>query len=161
MASKNWELADNFDVSPEMDDEQLRKATVDYAKCHSHWYHVRSHRMKALWNYITFLTIVLSALSSVISAYNLDLSLRWLPAGLSALATFCAAYLSQFRVRDMWQIRETGRIDAERLVAKAQLIGTAKGNTAFAEAIALRNELHDLELDQTQQFFIVPKRAGT
>ncbi|MBY5606430.1 DUF4231 domain-containing protein [Rhizobium leguminosarum] len=160
MASKDWERADAFDISPEMEPEQLRKATVEYAQGHSRWYDVRSRRMKALWNNITFATIVLSAISSVVSAYNENLELRWIPAVLSAFATFCAAYLSQFRVRDMWQIRETGRIDAERLVAKAQLIGTTNENSAFIQAVALRNELHDLELDQTQQHFIVPRNAN-
>ncbi|MBB4214627.1 hypothetical protein FHT79_001782 [Rhizobium sp. BK212] len=160
MASKDWERADAFDISPEMGPEQLRKATVKYAQGHSRWYDVRSRRMKALWNNITLATIVLSAISSVFSAYNLDPKLRLIPTVLSALATFCAAYLSQFRVRDMWQIRETGRIDAERLVAKAQLIGTTNENSAFIQAVALRNELHDLEQDQSQQHFIVPRNAN-
>ncbi|MGO7438908.1 DUF4231 domain-containing protein [Rhizobium ruizarguesonis] len=155
--AKDWEKADAFDISPDMQPEQLRQATVEYAQSHSNWYAIRSETMKASWNYVTFATIVLSASSSVISAYNDDLKLRWIPALLAALATFCAAYLSQFRVRDLWEIREKGRIDAERLVAKAQLIGISKENPAFAQAIALRNELHDLELDQTQQFFVDAK----
>jgi hypothetical protein len=159
--AKDWEKADAFDISPEMQPEELRKATVDYAQCHSRWYAIRSERFKASWNYITFATIVLSASSSVISAYNQEIKFRWIPALLAALATFCAAYLSQFRVRDLWEIREKGRIDAERLVAKAQLIGISKENPAFAEAIALRVELHDLELDQTEQYFVLPRNPKT
>ncbi|MBP2442854.1 DUF4231 domain-containing protein [Rhizobium leguminosarum] len=157
----DWEKADAFNISPDMEPEQLRRATVDYAQSHSRWYAIRSQRMKASWNYITFATIVLSASSSVISAYNQDTKWRWIPALLAALATFCAAFLSQFRVRDLWEVREKGRIDAERLVAKAQSIGIPKDNLAFAEAIALRNELHDLELDQTQQCFVVPRNPKT
>ncbi|SCB50535.1 Protein of unknown function [Rhizobium miluonense] len=159
--SEKWKKAEAFDITPEMPEEEIRKAAVDYAKCHSHWYEVQSRRMGELWNYITFSTIVLSAISSVVSAYNHDPEWRFIPAGLSALATFCAAYLTQFRVRDLWQIRESGRIDAEKLVAKAQLIGTAQNGAPFAEAIALRQELHDLELAQTEQFFVVPKKAKT
>jgi hypothetical protein len=111
--------------------------------------------MSDSWNYITFATIVLSALSSVLAAYDLGSEYRRIPAGLAAAAGLCAAYLTQFRVRDLWQIRENGRITTEKLVAKAQALDAQL--VAYDEIIALRVELHDLELDQMHQFFAVPK----
>lgn len=161
MSSRNYKKELAFDISSAMESEELRKAAVYYAEHHSYWYETQSNRMGVLWNYLTFAIIVLSAISSIVTAYNADPALRWIPATLSALSAFCAAYLTQFRVRDLWQIREAGRIDAEKLVAKAQAIPIEDPKSTFEQAIALRLELHELERDQTQQFFAVPKSVKT
>lgn len=157
--SKKKEL--EFDISPTMEAEELRRAAVYYAQRHSRWYEIEANRKGDQWNYITFATIVLSAISSVVAAYDLGSDWRFIPAGLSALAALCAAYLTQFRVRDLWQIREAGRIDAEKLVAQAQLIDVSDAKATFVQAVALRPELHELELDQTRQFFAVPKSGSS
>lgn len=154
------EAYSKFKITPTMNDEQIRLAAIAFADQHRAWYENQSDNMGNIWNYVTFATIVLSALSSVLVAYNLSDGYRWIPALLSALAAFCAAFLTQFRVRDLWQIREAGRIDAEKLVAKAQLLGLKQSTYAvFHEAVSLRHELHDLERDQTQQFFAIPKSS--
>ncbi|WP_439616420.1 DUF4231 domain-containing protein [Shinella sp.] len=146
-----------FTISPDMSPKDLRQAVVEYAQLHSKWYENQARKMSNSWNYITFSTIVLSAISSVLAAYDLGSDYRWLPAGLSAAAGLCAAYLTQFRVRDLWQIRETGRIAAEKLVAKAQAVDVSDQSSIYASTIALRVELHNLEQEQTDQFFAVPK----
>lgn len=146
-----------FVISPEMSPADLRQAIIDYGQLHSDWYKSQARKMSDSWNYITFATIALSAVSSVLAAYDLGSEYRWLPAGLTATAGLCAAYLTQFRVRDLWQIRENGRITAEKLVAKAQALTLANEPLTYAEIIALRVELHDLEFDQMHQFFAVPK----
>ncbi|NTF82460.1 DUF4231 domain-containing protein [Rhizobium rhizogenes] len=157
MCSNQKSKEPEFDISPAMTAEELRKAAVKYAQIHSDWYGAQSRRMARNWNNITFATIVLSAVSSVTAAYNLGAEYRFIPAILSAGAALCAAYLTQFRVRDLWQIREAGRIAAEKLVAKAQSVSVDDPQRSYEQAIALRLELHDLERNQTDQFFAVPK----
>jgi hypothetical protein len=147
----------DFDITPEMPAEELRKAAFDYAKLHSKWYERQSILQGKLWNYLTLAIIVLSAISSIVAAYGPIGAWKLVPSALSAAAAFCAAYLTQFRVRDLWQIREVGRIDAEKLVARAQTISSNGGNSPFDDAIALKLSLHDLERDQNQQFFAIPR----
>lgn len=145
----------DLNISPDMSPQELRQAIIEYAQLHSNWYRKQARRMSYSWNYVTFATIVLSAISSVLAAYDLGSEYRWIPAGLAAAAGLCAAYLTQFRVRDLWQIRENGRIFTEKLVAKAQTLDAQ--HLSYSEIVALRVELHDLELDQMHQFFAVPK----
>jgi hypothetical protein len=116
--------------------------------------YARSSRVNQyLWNFLTLGIIVLSGLSSLFSAYDTVVP-RWLPMATSAVVALFGIIIVQFRIRDVWQLREQGRIEAEMLVAEGHLIDIIDSPTALQQAVALRKRAHALEMKQLNQFFV-------
>lgn len=132
---------------------QIKETAIAYIRTHRNWYARWSALYGRVWNSLTCGMIALSALSSILSASSADKLYATITAALSALF---GTILVQYRVRDMWQLREQGRIDAEKLVAKAQLISTSDPATTLIEAVSLRMAVHELENDQNKRYFGVP-----
>jgi hypothetical protein len=115
-----------------------------------------------LWNSATASIVVISAATAILAAWNRPY-LQWLNILLPAISTVLGTLLMQFRMRDMWQLREMGRIASEELVAEAHLMDVGKVEDATKTAIALRMRAHQIERDQATQFFAEPpnKEGGS
>lgn len=79
----------------------------------------------------------------------------WVIIVLPAVSALLSTLLLQFRVRDMWQLRDEGRIATELLICKAHLIPTETREIALKSAMELRIAAIELERDQSRRFFSV------
>jgi hypothetical protein len=143
-------LEDVLDGTP----EQIRAATIDYLRTHRNWYIRGAEAYFWLWNLPSVAIVVLGALTAILSAYG-DFAIRHrlLMTVLPAMSSLLATLLIQFRVRDIWRLRELGRISSEELIAKAHLLPTDDQETAKKGAIELRLAAHQLERAQAEQFY--------
>ena len=140
------------------DANQVRNTAISYLRTHRDWYNWYSEFYKWVWNGATLLIILLSALTAIIASGTKDASppvawAQWSLIILPAVATFLGALIAQFRVRDLWQIREAGRIKAEELVCSGLGIDVSDPKVAVAEALRLRGLAHQLEREQATGFF--------
>lgn len=134
----------------------VRTATLAYLRTHRRWYVRWSRNYAWFWNFGTFSVIVFSTASSIIAAkpdllFPADWSAKatvLLPAA-SALIT---AFLVQFRAREMWQLREVGRIATEDMICAAYAIPDDR-DAALKSALEIRSSAHKLERDQMTGFF--------
>lgn len=137
---------------------EIKKQTLRDLRMRRNWYARSSRVNQYLWNFLTLGIIVLSGLSSLLSAY--DAVPRWLPMATSAVAALFAIVIVQFRIRDAWQLREQGRVEAEMLAAEGHLIDIIDSPTALQQAVALRKRAHALEMKQLNQFFVETNAAN-
>lgn len=137
---------------------EIKKQTLRDLRLRRNWYARSSRVNQYLWNFLMLGIIVLSGLSSLLSAY--DAAPNWLPMATSALAALFGIIIVQFRVRDVWQLREQGRIDAEKLAAEGHLIDIIDSPTALQQSVALRKRAHALEMKQLNQFFVETTAAN-
>lgn len=138
---------------------EIKKQTLRDLRMRRNWYARSSRVNQYLWNFLTLGIIVLSGLSSLFSAYEATIP-RWLPMATSAVAALFAIIIVQFRVRDAWQLREQGRIEAEMLAAEGHLIDIIDSPTALQQAVALRKRAYALEMKQMNQFFVETNAAN-
>ena len=146
------------------DAAEVRKAAIGYLRTHRDWYVRASLFYQWAWNILTCGIIVLSAISAIASASasgNISVP-SWIPVLASAISVLFGTLLAQLRIRDLWQVREQGRIEAETLLAKAYGMPTGSAGAALNRAIELRLEAHALELKQMSGFFTeLPPNAGS
>ncbi|MBY5334736.1 DUF4231 domain-containing protein [Rhizobium leguminosarum] len=132
---------------------EIKRQALRDLRTHRNWYARYSRVNQYLWNFLTLGIVVLSGLSSLFSAYGTVIP-QWLPMATSALVALFGTLIVQFRIRDVWQLREQGRIEAEMLVAEAHLIDITDELTTLKQAVALRKRAHALEMKQLNQFFV-------
>jgi hypothetical protein len=133
------------------DPTEIRIATVAYLKGHRDWYEYWSIFYAWAWNACTLLVIVLSAATSIAAAHKA--TNPYITIGLPAAVALLGTLLLQFRIRDMWRLRELGRIEAETLVMKVHLIPDEKAGEGSAE---LFKAAFELERAQMGEFFSEP-----
>lgn len=138
---------------------EIKRQALRDLRTHRNWYARSSRVNQYLWNFLTMGIIVLSGLSSLFSAYGTAVP-QWLPMMSSALAALFGTIIVQFRIRDAWQLREQGRIEAEMLVAEAHLIDITDELETLKQAVALRKRAHALEMKQLNQFFVETTAAN-
>jgi hypothetical protein len=148
-------------IGPDDDGRAIQRKILDYLRSHRKAYIGGNVRFGVLWNVLSFSVIVLSALTSILAAFKEgspnsipSFVLVILPAASALLSTF----LLQFRIRDLWQLRDEGRIEIERLICKAHLIPTEDRKTALERAMELRAAAIELEFNQSRRFFSVLER---
>ena len=141
------------------DTVEIKRQALRDLRTHRNWYARSSRVNQYLWNFLTMGIIVLSGLSSLFSAYGTAVP-QWLPMMSSALAALFGTIIVQFRIRDAWQLREQGRIEAEMLVAEAHLIDITDELETLKQAVALRKRAHALEMKQLNQFFVETTAAN-
>lgn len=79
---------------------------------------------------------------------------------ISAAATAFSTLLATFATRDLWQLRENGRIATNDLISRACLIPETDSQVALQEAVKLLNEAHKLEEAQAKGFFgFLPQKS--
>lgn len=132
---------------------EIKRQALRDLRTHRNWYARSSRVNQYLWNFLTLGIIVLSGLSSLFSAYGTIIP-QWLPMATSALVALFGTIIVQFRIRDVWQLREQGRVEAEMLVAEAHLIDITDELATLKQAVALRKRAHALEMKQLNQFFV-------
>ncbi|RXT19877.1 hypothetical protein B5P46_25495 [Rhizobium leguminosarum] len=138
---------------------ETKRQTLRDLRIHRNGYARSSKVSQHLWNFLTLGIIVLSGLSSLFSAYG-PVVPKWLPMTASALVALFGVIMVQFRVRDVWQLREQGRIEAEMLVADAHLIETTDNLATLKQAVALRKRAHALDMKQLNQLFVETTEAN-
>lgn len=138
---------------------EIKKQTLRDLRMRRNWYARSSRVNQYLWNFLMLGIIVLSGLSSLLSAYDAAVP-SWLPMATSALAALFGIIIVQFRIRDTWQLREQGRIEAEMLAAEGHLIDIIDSPTALQQSVALRKRAHALEMKQLNQFFVETTAAN-
>ncbi len=135
--------------------EEIKRGAIAYLQTHRRWYAHWATFYGKLWNVLTCSVIALSALASILSAYGSGVD-KIYPTVTAALSALFGTILVQYRVRDMWQLREQGRIDAEKLVANALLIPTSDEDATLRAAVSLRLDAHTLESEQNKRYFGEP-----
>jgi hypothetical protein len=146
-------LSDPRLIQPEDDGAAIQRKTLDYLRSHRKSYIGGNIRFGVAWNTLSFAVIVLSALTSILAALqNIP---PWLLIVLPAVSALLSTFLLQFRIRDLWQLRDEGRIQIEMLICRAHLIPTETREAALQAAMELRTAAIKLELDQSRRFFSV------
>jgi hypothetical protein len=140
-----------FEAALGGDSSEIREAALSYLRSHRSWYAFWSRAYTLTWNVATFAIIVLGALTSILTAY--DVKNRALLIILPAVSSLLGAFIIQFRLRDAWRLRELGRIAVEELICEAYLIPIEDRGVALREAFRLRLCAHKLERDQLSEFF--------
>ncbi|TAX65035.1 hypothetical protein ELI00_34480 [Rhizobium ruizarguesonis] len=138
---------------------EIKMQTLRDLRTHRNGYARSSKFNQYLWNFLTLGIIVLSGLSSLFSAYG-PVVPQWLPMATSALVALFGTIMVQFRVRDVWQLREQGRIEAEILVADAHLIDITDNLATLKRAAVIRKRAHALEMKQLNQLFVETTEAN-
>jgi hypothetical protein len=133
---------------------ELRRAALEYHKWFSFW----KNFYGICWNTLTLLVIVLSGITSILIAARFGQDeadgswQRFVLIGMPALATLFGAILAQFRMRESWQLRETGRIEVEEILGRLSFLHPSEPNALESLAV-LENDLHRLAKRQTSDFF--------
>ena len=143
-----------FEMLSEEDKKKIRSAMVGYIRTHRDWYERSSATYGSIFNFGNVLIIAFGAAASILAAGNFDgpaskAAIVLLP----ALSSLIATILSQFRVRDIWRLREVGRIEAEALAARAMAIPVNAETDTYQEALKVRQLAHELERAQMAEFF--------
>jgi hypothetical protein len=140
-----------FEAALSQESPQIREATLAYLRSHRSWYASCSRAYTLIWNISNLSIIVLGALSSILFAYGT--ANKVLLTTLPALSSLLGAILIQFKLRDVWRLRELGRIAVEELICQAYLIPLDDRDAALKAAVELRLLVHKLERDQLSEFF--------
>lgn len=141
---------------------QIRAATIGYLRTHRNWYKKSSWRYAHSWHALTFLVIVLGALTSILTAMEEEFDVpREILIILPALSSLFAAILVQFRLREGCRIRDHGRIATDELIGKAHGIDIENPSLAMRQALRLRAAAHRIEREQLSQFMAeTPPQRG-
>jgi hypothetical protein len=124
------------------DAKDIRQASLNYLRTHRAWYATWSNLLTWTWNIATFSIIILGALTSILTA--LGSADKTLLIALPAISSLLGALLVQFRMRDVWRLRELGRIATEELICKAYLIPVDDRQAALQAAIDVRLQAQDV-----------------
>lgn len=132
---------------------EIRTAIIIYLRKHRNWYKKSGWRYTHSWHALTFLVIVLGALTSILTAMEEAFHIRReVLIILPALSSLFAAILVQFRLREGCRIRDSGRIAADELIGEAHGIDVKNRHLAMREALRLRAAAHRIEREQLSQF---------
>ena len=98
---------------------------------------------------------VLGTLTSLFVALNFAESEGWgkiVTIVLPAVAALISTAVTQFRVREHWELREYGRINVLRLIAEAKRVDEAADGFR-SELHKIESRLIDIEMQQAQSFY--------
>lgn len=119
------------------------------------WYQKWKIWLGLIWNLGTILIISLGAISSflVLAAPDNDHFTKYFAASLTSTSALITAALSQFRVRDLWQLRENGRLETMELLDALRLVDVSDPAKAEQALAPLRARRRELTRQQAQSFF--------
>ncbi|CAN5153685.1 hypothetical protein BH10PSE8_BH10PSE8_21950 [soil metagenome] len=119
------------------------------------WYRKWKIWLGLLWNVGTILIISLGAISSfLVLAGTAETQIgKYLVASLTSISAVITAALSQFRVRDLWQLRENGRLEMMELLDALRLVDISDPAKAEQALAPLRARRRELTRQQAQSFF--------
>jgi hypothetical protein len=120
------------------------------------WYARAKNFYGTTWYAGGLAAAVLGALTSILVALGFAGQPGWrrsITIVLPALAALISTALVQFRVREIWELREIGRIDVLRLEAAAERIPETNAQEILDEIYALEIRLIDVEQRQAQSFY--------
>jgi uncharacterized membrane protein YhdT len=142
---------------------EIKQAGIDYLREHRNWYGRYSRIYMWIWNGFTISIIIIGAVAAILAAIRKGVAtpniwIEWALIILPAVSALLASVLAQFRTRDLWQLREMGRIASEELVARAYAIDAADAKSAAKDIVGLRLLAHQIERDQTIGFFGEPMK---
>lgn len=126
------------------------------------WYDKAARRCFALWGGLQLLAILSGFLTAILAAVAafpkndpLPLIGRIVLVVLPLLGSLAATILLQFRVYDLWHLREQGRLAFQRLASEGRgRLASASGKVACEKAYAdLQNRAMEIEEAQAGRFF--------
>lgn len=157
IATPSSPIAEDVSLERAETAKAARSAILSYLRTHRAWYEDWAKFYAFAWNLLTFLVLVLGALTSILTAIGGIEKVVLI--ALPAISSLCAAALIQFRLRDACRIRDHGRIATELLICKALALPMDDPRTTKEAAIRLREAAHQLELEQLAQFMVESSQA--
>lgn len=139
--------------------ETLHEYVDELYKSYEIWYSKSVRRVYRWWWFLQAVALLSGFVASVLIAYfgggPMQPSLRFTLIALPAVGSLAAAALAQFRVYELWRIRETGRIAFQDLVLEARIRAAAvrSEEEALATYNELRNRANAIEIDQKDSYF--------
>jgi hypothetical protein len=145
-------------LNPEDEPKETRRKILSYLREQRRYYVEGNERYQHLWNWLNIGAVCLSFAGSILAALSFIeefLFFQILAVFLPAAAGACSTALIQFRIRELWQLRDDGRMEMEYLICRAHMVGVGATDKTkvYEEALELRQEAHDLERRQSAQFF--------
>lgn len=120
------------------------------------WYQNQRDIYNIAWRYGNIFVIVATGLTAFLIAIDIAKNSTWRRialAALPALAALTTSLTGQFRVQEMWELRESGRLDVIELINEVRLI-RADSAEAMEKALSpIRAELIEIDREQSKRFF--------
>lgn len=143
---------------PDTTDAYARKRQlVKKLQAHSDWYREDAGVYRSYFLWLTFCVLIGSLITSLLVAIDFaqkGQAAKTLVIALPLLTGLCTTILGQFNVRDVWKLREMGRIDALAMREKVRAMPTAATDVEMRTALLpFEQEMHDLERRQALAFF--------
>ncbi|HVJ42344.1 MAG TPA: hypothetical protein VM639_12645 [Dongiaceae bacterium] len=118
------------------------------------WYARSVKRYYGAWAVGTLGVIALTSASSLVAALNLPSEYqRPLTIILPALASLVSTALVQFKVFENWHLRESGRLDFEKLIAEAKSLPRDSDPATLEEIRRVFLKAIDIERVQASEYF--------
>ncbi len=155
-------LGKNSESKEPLAPTEIRRAVIEELGEHYTWYDKSQKRLSAVWVIGTICIVLLGTVTTLAVALGWSQSDRGriIVAVISAATTALSTLLATFATRDLWQLRENGRIAANDLIARACLIPDNDNQAALQEAVRLLNDAHKLEEAQAKGFFaFLPQKS--
>jgi hypothetical protein len=124
---------------------------------HAEWYSKDAGRQRKIYLSLTFSVMIGSALTALLVAMDFASkgdAAKALVVALPLLTGLFTTILGQFNVRDVWKLREMGRIDALALRDRVRALPTAATDVEMRTALLpFEQEKSELERQQALAFF--------
>jgi hypothetical protein len=143
--------------------QSVNQELMEYvAKLHTEyevWYAKDVRKYSRYWHWLQLLSILFGFATSVLAAFNLGGSLESIGKSLliilPGLGALVSAILAQFRIFDLWRIREQGRISFQALHEEGKRrSATAQSESEVHTTLASLQERADrIEQEQNSMFF--------
>ncbi|MBB6487742.1 DUF4231 domain-containing protein [Rhizobium lusitanum] len=148
-------ISEAKDFAAQSEDALARLQLICAIKRANQWYYQNAKINQILYSSGTLSIIFLSFFTALlIAAEASKKSEKWriLTLSLPLLSTAVATTMSQFHFQESWELRENGRIAAEDLLARTEMLPISKAE--FSSAIAdIRQNLVDLQKSQASRYF--------
>jgi ABC-type dipeptide/oligopeptide/nickel transport system permease component len=128
-------------------------------KSYKPWYTKSVSRTLKLWYVCQFLSILCGFAATVIAAISseefFNVTGKILLMVIPSIGSLAATIILQFRIFDLWQLRENARVSIEKMISTGlQLYASNKTETEYSELHkAFIEQIYNLEADQKTQFF--------
>lgn len=119
------------------------------------WYRAWKVRFGLLWNVGTLAVMALGAIASLLVLADTTATTegKILVASLTTASAIITAVLSQFRIRELWQLRENGRLEIMEILDALRLVDVSDPAKAEEALAPLRARRRELSRQQAQSFF--------
>jgi len=133
---------------------ERRSELINELRDIQNWYEFWSNTYGLIWNGMTFAVVALTALTSVLIAAGFGQAGRGkiVLIALPAIASLLTTLLVQFKIKESWQLRETGSLESARLVLEAKQLSENDADIRGA-AYNLRLKAHQIGERQAALFF--------